>query len=171
MHVVILYSYANDQRVVLRVVKTSCIFLRESNYGAFSLCYLQYRACQLNVLDHPKVCFTDLFRRPNGCRSSYDHSYVPYGGSWSFIIQSGVLLLRGLIHSPLSDEFLQLCLFNKGFNLLFQVITIGRVMTVVSVKAAILVPRAPVGISLQLFGVSYGLFVFDLHQNLINRGN
>ena len=75
-------------------------------------------------------------------------------GSWSFIIPSGVLLLRGLIHSLLSDKFLQLPLFNKGFNLLFQVVTIGRVMTVVSVKAAIFVPRAPIGISLQLSGVS-----------------
>ena len=90
----------------------------------------------------------------NGCRSSYDHSYVPYEGSWSFIIPSGVLLLKGLIRSLLSDELLQLPLFNKGFNLLFQVVTIGHVMTVVSVEAAILIPRASVGISLQLSGVS-----------------
>ena len=154
MHIVILYLYANNQRVVMRVVKMSCIFLRESDYRAFPPCYLRYRTCQLNILDHPKVSFMGLFGRPNSCHSSYDHSYVPYGGSWSFIIPSGVLLLRGLIHSLLSDKFLQLPLFNKGFNLLFQVVTIGRVMTVVSVKAAIFVPRAPIGISLQLSGVS-----------------
>ena len=124
----------------VRVVKTSRIFLRESDYGAFSPCYLQYRAHQLNILDHPKVSFAGLFGRPSGYRSSHDHSYVPYRGSWSFIISSGVLLLRGLIHSLIFGEFLQLSLFNKGFNLLFQVVTIGRVMTVVSVKAAILVP-------------------------------
>ena len=120
----------------------------------FSPCYLWYRARQLNILDHPKVSFTGLFGRPSGCRSPYDHSYVPYGGFWLFIIPSGVLLLRGLIHSLILNEFLQLPLFNKGFNLLFQVVTIGRVITVVSVKAAILIPQASVGISLQLFEVS-----------------
>ena len=154
MHVVILYPYADDQRVVMRVVKTLRIFLRESDYGAFSLCYLRYRARQLNILDHPKVSLTGLFGRPSGCRSSYDHSYIPYGGSWSFIIPSRVLLLKGLIRSLISDEFLQIPLFNKGFNLLFQVVTTGRVMTVVLMKAAILVLRASVGISFQLSEVS-----------------
>ena len=95
-----------------------------------------------------------LFGQPSGCRSSYDHSYVPHGGSWSFFIPSGVLLLRGLIHFLLPNEFLQLPLFNKGFNLLFQVITIGRVMTMVLVKSVILVPQASVGISLQHSRVS-----------------
>ena len=154
MHVVILYPYCNDQRVVVLVVKASRIFFRESDYRAFSPCYLRYRARQLNILDHPKVSFTGLFGRPSGCCSSYDHSYVPYGGSWSFIIPSGVLLLKGLIRSLLSDKLLQLPLFNKGFNLLFQVITIGRVITVVLVEATILIPRASVGISLQLSGVN-----------------
>ena len=154
MHVVILYPYADDQRVVVWVVKASCIFLRESDYGAFSPCYLRYRACQLNILDYPKVSFTSLFGQPSGCCFSYDHSYVSYGGSWSFIIPLGVLLLRGLIHSLIFDEFLQLPLFNKGFNLLFQVVTIGRVMAMISVKVAILVPRASVGVPLQLSGVS-----------------
>ena len=89
-----------------------------------------------------------LFGRPSGCRFSYDHSYVPDGGSRSFIILSGVLLLRGLIRSLISDELLQLPLFNKGFNLLFQVVTIGRVVTVVSVEVVILIPRVFVWISL-----------------------
>ena len=154
MHVVIFYSYANDQCVVVRVVKTSRIFLRESDYGAFSPCYLWYKARQLNILDHPKVSFTSLFGRPSGCRSFYDHSYVPHGGSWSFIIPSRVLLLKGLIHFLLPNEFLQIPLFNKGFNLLFQVVTVSRVMTVVWVEAAILILRASVGISLQLSWVS-----------------
>ena len=154
MHVVIFYPYADDQRVVMRVVETLRIFLRESDYGAFSSCYLWYRARQLNILDHPKVSFTGFFGRPSGCCSSYDHSYVPYRGSGSFIIPSGVLLLRGLIRSLLSDKLLQLPLFNKGFNLLFQVVIIGRVMTMVSVETAILIPRASVGNSLQLSGVS-----------------
>ena len=75
--------------------------------------------------------------------------------------------MRGLIRSFLSDKLLQLPLFNNGFNLLFQVVTIGRVMTMVSVEAAILILQTFIGISLQLFGVSQGLLVFDLHQNLI----
>ena len=95
MHVVIPYSYVDDQRVVVQVVKTSCIFLRESDYGAFSPCYFRYKTYQLNILDHPKVSFTDLFGRPSGFCSPYNHSYVPYGGSWSFIISSKILLLKG----------------------------------------------------------------------------
>ena len=154
MHVVIFYPYADDQRVVMRVVETLRIFLRESDYGAFSSCYLWYRTRQLNILDHPKVSFTGFFGRPSGCHSSYDHSYVPYRVFGSFIIPSGVLPLRGLICSLLSNKLLQLPLFNKGFNLLFQVVTIGRVMTMVSLETAILIPRVSVGISLQLFGVS-----------------
>ena len=170
MHVVIFYPYVDDQRIVVRVVKMSCIFLRESDYGAFSPCYLQHRARQLNILDHPKVSLPRFFGRPSDCRSSHNYSYVPYGGSWLFIISSGVLFLRGLIRSLLSEEPLQLPLFNKGFNLLFQVVTVGRVMTVVSVEAAILILRASVGISLQLSWVSQCFFVFDLHHNLIYRG-
>ena len=104
-----------------------------------------------------------LFGRPSGCRSSYDHSYVPDGGSGSFIILSGVLLLRGLIRSLISDKVLQLPLFNKGFNLLFQVVTVSRVMTMVSVEAEILIFQAPIGISLQILGVSQGFLVFDPH--------
>ena len=78
--------------------------------------------------------------------------------------------MRGLICYLHSDELLQLPLFNKGFNLLFQVVTIGRVMTVVSVETAILILRVFVGISLQLSEVSQGLLIFDLHQNLIYWG-
>ena len=85
------------------------------------------------------------------------------GGPRSFIVPSGVLLLKGLIRSLLSNKPLQLFLFNGGFNLLFQVVTVGRVMTVVSVEVAILIFRALVGISLQLPGVSQGFLVFDLH--------
>ena len=61
MHVVIFYLYADDQRIVVRVVKTLCILLRESDYGSFSPCYLWYRARQLNIMDHLKVSFPGLF--------------------------------------------------------------------------------------------------------------
>ena len=162
MHVVVFYPYADDQRIVVWVVKASCILLRESDYGAFPSCYLRHWARQLNILDHPKVSLPSFFGWSSDCRSSHDHFYVPYRGSRS-LIPSGVLLLRGLIRSLLSDEPLQLSLFNKGFNLLFQIIKIGRVMTVVPVEAAILILRASVGISLQLLRVSQGFLVFNLH--------
>ena len=57
MHVVVSYSYVDDERIVVRVVKTACIFFQESDNGAFSLCCLWYGACQLNILDYPKVSF------------------------------------------------------------------------------------------------------------------
>ena len=95
MHVVVSYSYADDEYIVIRVVKTSPIFFQEPDNGAFSPCYLWYGVCQLNILDHPKVSFAGFFGQPNGRCPSYDHPYVPYKWSWTFIISSGVLLLRG----------------------------------------------------------------------------
>ena len=62
---------------------------------------------------------------------------------------------------------MQLPLLDKGLDLLFYVVTISRVMTMVPVEVAIFVPRSPIGISLQLSGVSQGLLVFDLHQDLV----
>ena len=79
-HVVVFNPYADDQRIVVRVVKASCIRLRESDYGAFPLCYLRHRARQLNILDYPKVSLPSFFGWPSDCRSSHDYSYVPYGG-------------------------------------------------------------------------------------------
>ena len=79
MYVVVSYSYADDKRIVVRVVTMSHIFFRELNYRAFSPCYLWYGARQLNILDHPKVRFVGFFGQPSGRCSSYDHPYVPYG--------------------------------------------------------------------------------------------
>ena len=163
MHVVVFYPYADDQHIVVWVVKASCILLRESDYGAFPSRYCGWWRRQLNILDHPEISLSSLFGWPSDCCSSHNHSYVPYGEPRSLIILSGVLLLRGLIRSLLSDEPLQLSLFNKGFNLLFQIVTIDRVMAVISVEAAILILRASVGISLQFPGVSQGFLVFNLH--------
>ena len=95
MHVVVSYLYANNERIVMRVVKTSSIFFQESDNGAFSPCYLWYGARQLNILDHLKVSFAGFFGRPSGRCPSYDHPYVPHEWSWTFIITSGVLLLWG----------------------------------------------------------------------------
>ena len=62
MRVVVSYSYVDDKRIVVQVVKTLHIFFREPDNGAFSPCYLWYEARQLNILDHSKVSFAGLFR-------------------------------------------------------------------------------------------------------------
>ena len=63
-----------------------------------------------------------------------------------------VLSLRSLllrwIRSLLTDELLQLSLPNESFNLLFQVIEVGFVMTVITVEAVVLVPRPFIRVSL-----------------------
>ena len=81
----------------------------------------------------------------------------------------GLFLQR--VHFFLADEPLQLSLSDKSFYLLLQVIAVSCVMTVVTVEAAILVFRPLIGISLQLAGKSQSSFIFDLHQNLVDRGS
>ena len=61
MHVVVFYPYADDQHIVVWVVKASCILLQESDYGALPSRYLRHRARQLNILDHPKISLLSLF--------------------------------------------------------------------------------------------------------------
>ena len=118
MHVIVPYSYTDNKRIVVQVVNTSRIIFQELNDEAFSLCYLWYRARQLDILDHPKVSFASLFGRPSSLCSPYDHPYVPYEGSRTLIIPSEGLLLRGWIYSLLADELLQFPLSDKGLNLL-----------------------------------------------------
>ena len=55
MSVVVPYSYANNKCIVVGVVETSSIFLRELNYGVVDPCYLWNETRQLEVLNHPKV--------------------------------------------------------------------------------------------------------------------
>ena len=81
-----------------------------------------------------------------------------------------MLLLRGLICPLFSDEPLQLPLFYEGLDLLLQIVTIGCVMAVVSMEAAILILRAPIWVPLQLSGVGQGFLILDLHQDLVYRG-
>ena len=86
----------------------------------------------------------------------------PMGGSRTFIIPSGVLLLRGWICSLLADELLQFPLSDKGLNLLLYVVAISYVMTVVMVEAAIFVSRSLVGVSLQLSEECQSPLILDL---------
>ena len=151
------------------MVKASCVFLREPNYGAFFSCYLRHDSCQLNILYHPKVGLAGLLGRPDDRRSSYDHPYVPYWGPRSLIISSGVLVLCGWIRFLLTNEFLQFSLSDKGLNLLLEVIAISRIVTMVAVETVILIPGTFVGITLQLSEECQGLLVLDLHKDLIYR--
>ena len=62
-----------------------------------------------------------------------------------------------------ADESLQFPLSNKGFNLLLQVITLRRVVTMVPMKTTILVLGTLAGISLQLTEPRQGCIILDLH--------
>ena len=86
------------------------------------------------------------------------------------VLLSGNLFLWW-IHSFLADEPLQLSLFDKSFYLLLYVVAIKCVMTVIKVKAAVLVFGPLIGVFLQLFGTCYGSFVLDLHQDLVDWGS
>ena len=69
----------------------------------------------------------------------------------------------GGIRFLLADELLQLSLSDKGFNLLLQVVAIGRVVTMVTVEAAIFLSGSFVRITLQLSRKRQGPFVLNLH--------
>ena len=58
MRIVVAYSYADNKRIIIRVVKTLGIFFRESNDRVVNLQHLWYRTCQLDVVSHPEVSFT-----------------------------------------------------------------------------------------------------------------
>ena len=60
MSVVVPYSYANNEGIVMGVVETSSIFLREFHYGVVDPCHLWNETHQLDVLNHPKVSLTCL---------------------------------------------------------------------------------------------------------------
>ena len=64
------------------------------------------------------------------------------------IIPSGVLVLYGWIRVLLANKLLQFSLFDKGFNLLLEVIAISRIVTMVAVETVILIPGTFVGITL-----------------------
>ena len=80
-------------------------------------------------------------------------------------------LLLWQVCSFLADEPSQLSLSDKSFYLLLQVVVVGCVMTVVSVKAAVLVSGPLFGISLQFARECQCSFIFDQHQDLVDRGN
>ena len=76
----------------------------------------------------------------------------------------------GLFCPFLTDKSLQIPLPNENFYLLLQVNAFRRVIAVIMVESAIFIPGPLARISFQLAGECQGPFVFDLHQDLINRG-
>jgi len=74
--VIVSYSDAHNECVVIRVVKASSIFFRETNNWVIDLWHFWDDACQLNVLNHSKESLSSLLGRAGGRRSSHDHSYV-----------------------------------------------------------------------------------------------
>ena len=125
---------------------------------------------------------------PSARRSepSVDISYVPSWKSWKprCPLQSSSCLLRwprplvfssgrqslGLFCPFLIDKSLQIPLPDENFYLLLQVKAFRCVMAVIVVESAIFIPGPLARISFQLAGECQGPFVFDLHQDLINRG-
>ena len=86
------------------------------------------------------------------------------------VLPSGNLFLWW-VRSFFADEPLQLSLSNENFYLLLQVVVVSCVMTMVTVKATILVSKPLIRISLQLAEKCQSSFVFDLHQDLVDWGN
>ena len=162
MCVIISYSYANDRCIVMWVVETSSIFLWEFNAGSVDPCHLWDEAYQLDIPNHPKVSLTSLFGRARSCGAFHNHSYVFYMWPRTLVLPSGNLLLWQ-VRSFLADEPLQLSLSYKSFYLLPQVVAVRYVMTVITVKVAVLVSRPFIGVSLQLAGKCQGFFVFILY--------
>jgi len=62
MDVIVSYPYADNKSIIVGVVESSSIFLREPNDGVVHPCHLWNETCQLDVLNHPKVGFTCLPR-------------------------------------------------------------------------------------------------------------
>ena len=75
------------------------------------------------------------------------------------------------VHFLPVDKPLQLSLLDESFNLLLQVVAVGRVMTVVTVETIVFVSRPSIRISLQLAKKGQGSFVLDLLQDLVDRGS
>ena len=86
------------------------------------------------------------------------------------VVPSWNLLLRWVRSLP-TDKPLQLSLPDESFNFLVQVVVVNCVATVIMVETAVLVFRPFIRISLQLANKGQGSFVYDLHQDLVNRGS
>ena len=69
-----------------------------------------------------------------------------------------------------SNEVPQLSLSNEILDLLLQVITLVRVMPMISLEATILILIALVRISFHLFWPLQGRIILDLHEHLIEWG-
>jgi len=116
--VIVSYSDANDECVIMWVVKTSSIFFWETNNWVIDPWYLRDDAYHLNILNHSKVGLSGLLGWAGGCCASHNHPYVSQGWFGTLVVPSGGLLLGRQICSLPVDELLQLPLPNKGFDLL-----------------------------------------------------
>ena len=94
---------------------------------------------------------------------SYNNSYLSKWGSRRLFYLPFQLLILMLSSKKIS----QLSLSYKIFNLLFQIVTFVRVVPMVSMEAAILVPIALVGISPHFLRPLQWRIILDLHKNLL----
>ena len=70
----------------------------------------------------------------------------------------------------LSNEMPQLSLSNEILNLLFQVITLVRVMPMIPMEAIVFILIALVRISFHFLWPIQGRIVLDLHEHLMEWG-
>ena len=162
MSVEVPYPNTNNECIVVWVVKTSCVFFRESDYSVVNLCHLWDETCQLDVLNHPEISLAGLLGWTKSHDAPYNHPYIPYRWPRVLVILSSNLFLWWICPF-FADKSLQFPLSNKGFNLLLQVITLRRVVTVIPMKTTILVVGPLTGISLQLTEPRQGCIILDLH--------
>ena len=162
MSVEVFYPNTTNECIVVWVVGTSCVFFQESDYSVVNPCHLWDETYQLDVLNHPEVSLAGLLRWTKSRGAPYNHPYIPYRWPGVLAIPSSNLLLWWICPF-FANESLQFPLSNKGFNLLLQVITLRRVVTMVPMKTTILVLGTLAGISLQLTEPRQGCIILDLH--------
>ena len=77
MSFVVPYPYANNECIVVEVVETLSIFLREPNYEVVDPCNLWNKTRQLDILNHPKVSLMYLPGQTRRYGAPYNYPYVP----------------------------------------------------------------------------------------------
>ena len=91
--IIVPYPNTNNECIVVWVVEMTNVFFRESNYRVVESHHFWDEACQLDVLNHPKVSLTDLLGWTWSRGVPYTHPYVPYGWLGPLVIPFSNLLL------------------------------------------------------------------------------
>ena len=136
---------SNDNCNVMWVMDSFSLFVGEWNSWLANPFWLWGSSRELDVLHYFEIRLLWLGRL--SCQSpSYDNPYFSKWGTWWFFHLS----LQLLIFMIPSNEVPQLSLSNEILDLLLQVITLVRVMPMISIEAIIFILIALIGISFHL---------------------